>query len=80
MLNGPQCRASRALLGISQTTLAQHTGVSLMTIKRFENGSDPRVSVATRLERGIEALGIELIDDGKSCTGSGYGLRLRGGG
>ena len=51
VLNAAQCRAARALLRMTQATLAAAAGVNVIAIKRFEAGSDPRVSTVNALER-----------------------------
>ena len=70
-----QLRAARALLGWSQTQLAERAGLSLPTVKRVETESGPRVSDAARyaLQRALESGGIEFIDE----NGGGPGVRLR---
>jgi transcriptional regulator with XRE-family HTH domain len=70
-----QLRAARALLGWSQTQLAEGAGMSLPTIKRVEAGSGPRVSEEARLKlrRTLESGGVEFIDE----NGGGPGVRLR---
>ena len=70
-----QLRAARALLGWSQTQLAERAGLSLPTVKRVETKSGPRVSDAARyaLQRALESGGIEFIDE----NGGGPGVRLR---
>jgi transcriptional regulator with XRE-family HTH domain len=70
-----QLRAARALLGWSQTQLADRAGLSLPTVKRVEAESGPRVSDAARyaLQRALESGGIEFIDE----NGGGPGVRLR---
>ena len=70
-----QLRAARALLGWSQTQLAERAGLSLPTVKRVETESGQRVSDAARyaLQRALESGGIEFIDE----NGGGSGVRLR---
>jgi transcriptional regulator with XRE-family HTH domain len=70
-----QLRAARGLLGWSQSELAERAGLSLPTVKRLEGGFGPRVSDEARakLQRAIEAAGIELIED----NGGGLGVRFR---
>ena len=70
-----QLRAARGLLGWSQSELAERAGLSLPTVKRLEGGFGPRVSDEARakLQRAIEAAGIEFIDE----NGGGPGVRLR---
>lgn len=69
-----QIRAARALLGWSQTELADRAEMSLPTIKRVEGDSGPRVSEAARLRlrRTLESGGVEFIDE----NGGGPGVRL----
>ena len=70
-----QLRAARGLLGWSQSELAKRAGLSLPTVKRLEGGFGPRVSdeARSRLQRAIEAAGVEFIDE----NGGGAGVRLR---
>jgi transcriptional regulator with XRE-family HTH domain len=70
-----QLRAARALLGWSQTQLAEKAGMSLPTVKRVENEFGPKVSDAARqaLQTALELGGIEFIDE----NGGGPGVRLR---
>ena len=70
-----QLRAARALLGWSQTELAERAGMSLPTVKRVETESGPRVSEDARygLQRALELGGVEFIDE----NGGGPGVRLR---
>jgi transcriptional regulator with XRE-family HTH domain len=70
-----QLRAARGLLGWSQSELAARAGLSLPTVKRLEAGFGPRVSDEARgkLQRAIEAAGIEFIEE----NGGGSGVRFR---
>ena len=70
-----QLRAARALLGWSQTHLAEQAGLSLPTVKRVEAELGPRVSEEGRLKlrRALEVAGVEFIDE----NGGGPGVRLR---
>ena len=70
-----QLRAGRALLGWSQTRLAEMAGLSLPTVKRVETASGPKVSEDARyaLQRALELAGVEFIDE----NGGGPGVRLR---
>ena len=72
-----QIRAARALLGWSQTDLADRAELSLPTVKRVEINSDLRVSYEARLRlrTALEAAGVEFIDE----NGGGPGVRLRKG-
>jgi transcriptional regulator with XRE-family HTH domain len=72
-----QLRAARGLLGWSQATLAEASGLSLPTIKRTELET---VNVSTdareRMRRALESAGVEFIAE----NGGGAGVRLRKGG
>ena len=70
-----QIRAARALLGWSQTELAERAGLSLPTVKRVEINSDLRVSLEARqrLRVALEEGGVEFIDE----NGGGPGVRLK---
>ena len=75
MLTIEQLRAARGLLGWSQSKLAVRAGLSLPTVKRVEADLGPRVSDEARnkLQRALEAAGVEFIDE----NGGGPGVRLR---
>src|SRR5690242_12403807 len=70
-----QVRAARALLGWSQSELAERAGMSLPTVKRVEAESGPNVSDGTRheLRLALEQGGVDFIDE----NGGGPGVRLR---
>ena len=69
-----QIRAARALLGWSQTELAERAGLSLPTVKRVEINSGLRVSLEARqrLRVALEEGGVEFIDE----NGGGSGVRF----
>ena len=71
-----QCRAARALLGMTQAALSAASGVSLPVLKRFERGSDPRASTVNAIERALVAAGVTLIDDSAFSPTGGAGVRL----
>ncbi|MEC3863304.1 helix-turn-helix transcriptional regulator [Mesobacterium sp. TK19101] len=69
-----QCRAARALLGMTQTELADAAGFGLSTIVDFEK--ERRVVSTTARARMLDALedaGVEFIAE----NGGGAGVRLR---
>jgi len=72
---GAQLRAARALLGWSQTELANQAGMSLPTVKRVETDRGPKVSEEARLalKRALVQGGVEFIDQ----NGGGPGVRIR---
>jgi transcriptional regulator with XRE-family HTH domain len=69
-----QCRAARALLGLSQPDLAKAAGVGLSTVVDFEKS---RRAVALesvqRMYKALERAGVEFIAE----NGGGPGVRIR---
>jgi transcriptional regulator with XRE-family HTH domain len=64
MLTGAQLRSARAALRWSVQSLAERSGVSIQTIKRFEaTDGIPRSRSATllSLKSALEAAGIEFV-------------------
>jgi transcriptional regulator with XRE-family HTH domain len=81
MITAPQLRASRALLGIDQRTLADLSGLSLPTIQRMEASDGVirgNVDSLMKLVAALDAAGIELIAENAVSTGGGRGVRLKG--
>ncbi len=77
MLHPSQIRAARALLHISQSTLAKVTGVGLATIKRLETAPDAlRGNVRTfhLIQGALEEMGIIFINQDEK---HGPGVRLK---
>ena len=69
-----QCRAARALVGMTQPQLAVAAGVGLSTIVDFERVRRQVSREAIQaLQVALEAAGIEFIDE----NGGGVGVRLR---
>jgi transcriptional regulator with XRE-family HTH domain len=70
-----QVRAARGLIGWSQTQLAEASGLSLPTVKRFETDNGVKVSddAIQRMVGALEASGVEFIPE----NGGGAGVRLR---
>ena len=74
MITAGQCKAARALLGISQAQLAEAAGVATPTIADFERGArTPYQRTLQDIRDTLEAAGIEVIDE----NGGGVGVRLR---
>ena len=75
-LTGFQIRAARALVKWSAGDLAQHSSVSLRTIRRAEL-IDHHTSMTTpndlAIRQAFELAGVEFIDE----NGGGPGVRLR---
>ena len=80
MITAGQIRASRALLGIDQRTLAEAAGLSLPTIQRMEASDGVvrgNVDSLMKLIAALESLGIELMTDNGVSSGGGRGVRLK---
>ena len=80
MITAGQIRASRALLGIDQRTLAEAAGLSLPTIQRMEASDGVvrgNVNSLMKLIAALDALGIELITDNATSNSGGRGVRLK---
>jgi len=80
MITAGQIRASRALLGIDQRTLAEATGLSLPTIQRMEASDGVvrgNVDSLMKLIAALDSLGIELMTDNAVSSGGGRGVRLK---
>jgi ribosome-binding protein aMBF1 (putative translation factor) len=71
MIEG-QWRAARALIGWSQSDLAEKIGVAVLTIKRMEAGAQ-NVSddIRERAKAALEGAGVEFTNGGQP------GVRLR---
>jgi transcriptional regulator with XRE-family HTH domain len=66
-IDGPACRAGRALLGIDQQVLAERAGVGVSTLRNFESGvSRPRRAILAAIRNTLETAGIVFCrkDDG----------------
>lgn len=70
-----QCRAARALLGLTQAELAQAAEAGSKTIADFERGAKRQLHTITlrALRNALEAAGIELMD----TEGKHPGVRLK---
>lgn len=74
MINPSQCRAARALLGITQQQLADLAGISKRTVIEFEGGIRvPLTSTSRSLQWALENAGIEFLRG----NGGGSGVRFR---
>ena len=82
MITGSQMRAARAMLGIDQKALARMAGVSVPTIQRMEASHGNvrgNVDSLTKVVSAFDAAGVELIGENMASSGSGRGVRLKGG-
>jgi transcriptional regulator with XRE-family HTH domain len=59
-----QCRAARALLNWSEDRLASAAGIGLPQIRDFEGEKAFARATVQRLQRALEAAGIEFSDHG----------------
>lgn len=73
-----QIRAARALLGWSQSRLAELSGVSLITIKRLESSEgaplSARHATVMSVVDALERVGIDFLPQ---AGGYSHGVRLR---
>ncbi|WP_092163164.1 helix-turn-helix transcriptional regulator [Bosea sp. CRIB-10] len=73
MINGPQLRAARAWLNLSQDQVAEITGVAKRTIARIESEATvPHDRTLRDIQSVLEALGVEFLVEG----GVGTGIRV----
>ena len=72
-ISSAQLRAARAWLNWSQVKLAKEAGVSKGAVNRFEQGtSSPHLETLERLQKALEAAGIEF--QFRKMIGSGIGF------
>ena len=73
-ISADQCRGARALLNMTQPTLASTAGLGLSTVVDFERSRRPVSNEAVlAMRKALEKAGIEFIDE----NGGGQGVRLR---
>ena len=73
-MNPAQCRAARGLLRWTQPDLAKASGVSDVTVRKFENEQATLQRASLQVMRqAIEAAGVIFVDE----NGEGPGVRLR---
>ena len=68
-----QLRMARAAIGWGVRELGKKAGVAANTVTRIENGADAKQSTMDKLQRILEAAGVEFIEE----NGGGPGVRLR---
>lgn len=74
-----QCRAARYLLDPpwSRDDLAAAAGISLMTVRRFEQDIGPVSDEAIdKLRAALEKAGVAFISVGETSTRGGQGVRI----
>lgn len=65
MITSLQVRAARAIVGWSQQELADRAVISVNTVRRVEDEvGDVRVGTLKRLQKALEAAGVEFSPDG----------------
>lgn len=77
MIRPPQMRAARALLGISQTELANWAGIGVATVRRIEAAAGEisgNAQTLMRIQRALETKGVVFIDQDDM---QGPGVRLK---
>jgi len=72
-----QIRAARALLGWSQSRLAEEAGVSVITVKRLEAAEETLPARYETVVRVVDALVAAGIDFLPQAGGYSHGVRLR---
>lgn len=79
MISNRQIRAARALLGWSQTRLAEAAGVSLMTVKRLEasDAFQARFDTVMKVKDAVERAGIEFQLKREGAVEGGYIHRVQ---
>lgn len=76
MITPQQIRGARAMLGLTQASLADAAGISTTALNNIERGSaDPKASTLGAIQRALETAGVEFIAE----NGGGAGVRLKKG-
>ncbi|RZN21131.1 helix-turn-helix transcriptional regulator [Bradyrhizobium sp. Leo121] len=76
MITAEQIRAGRALLGKTQSKLAERAGISTTGLNNIERGNaDPKASTLRAIEAALSEDGIIFLGDGQLVEG-GPGVRL----
>ena len=57
-----QLRMARAAVGWGVRELAKRAGITANTVTRIENGADAKQSTMDRLQRALEAAGVEFTN------------------
>jgi transcriptional regulator with XRE-family HTH domain len=76
MIEPPQIRAARALLGWRQEDLSKASGVGAATVRRIERANSNAtsyISTLARIQVALETAGIEFMGDDGSA---GMGVRI----
>lgn len=76
MITPEQCRAARALVGVTAEQLAASAGISHVTLKRFESGRTMQAETIDAIVAALQRAGVTFIAPGQASRGGGLGLRL----
>jgi transcriptional regulator with XRE-family HTH domain len=57
-----QLRMARAAVGWGVRELAEKAGITANTVTRIENGADAKQSTMDKLQRALEAAGVEFTN------------------
>lgn len=82
MLSGRQISAARALIGMSQATLARAANISLPTLKRMEASESEAAGMrndVAAVRTTLETAGVAFLEAGGIASGPGVSLRKVGG-
>lgn len=77
MISNLQIRAARALLGWSQSKLAEEAGVSVITVKRMEASPETfhaRFDIVMKVKTAVERGGVVFLE---GADGFSHGVQLR---
>ncbi|MDM7255204.1 MAG: helix-turn-helix domain-containing protein [Paracoccus sp. (in: a-proteobacteria)] len=68
-MTGDQCKAGRALAGLSQKALAEPAEVAVATVAAFERGErTPYRRTLEAIQEALEAQGVQFTPDGVRST------------
>ena len=65
MITRKQVRAARAALGWNVRQLGERADISFNTVSRFENGGDMLSANLDKVQRALEAGGIDFLNTGR---------------
>lgn len=68
IISPEQCRAARAVLGMTVAALYEASGAALNTVVKFEKGGEVRAATADRLRAAFEARGVTFAADGRGLS------------
>ncbi|SMF92318.1 Helix-turn-helix [Azospirillum oryzae] len=74
-----QLRMARAALDWSAERLADECGIGVNTVRRIEKGRGALYETIQKLQKTLEAAGVEFIGEGEYRGDGGPGVRLRKG-